>query len=340
MDSDPPVSDEKKAIFYTTHSPSPSHPPSPSPSALRRLFTSALAAERPDRQGDLQVDFKHELKFAESPGENQHSATTTFLSLPWLLKWHIYTHLRSKDSIALSSTCSQMYDLNMFSYTHLQFLPPNSLFFLARSVHRLAEVLACSPHYALAVRTLRIVGWNVTNVREGYDIGMVYKALDEGVSIILQNAPQIHSLTLDFSLTKTIHRFSQTSATLARVRTIRNLRLAMFLVPMAENDSLQERTPDQAPPAYERVSLRVGSGARMPAIMQDPRNLRWFKFMVVGTWSPGDKGWDMTLQRVAEAATELETLVLGAEQDFEANTLGQLLQSGFVRVSEVVSPLW
>jgi hypothetical protein len=172
---------------------------------------------------------------------------------------------------------------------------------------------------------------------------VVYRALDEGVSTILKNAPHIYSLTLDFNLTKSIHCFPQTSSTLTRVRTVRNLRLATFLVPMcmAENDSLpQERTPgDQAPPAYERVSLRVGSGARLPLIMQDPRNLRWFGFTVVGIWIRGDKKWDMTLQRVAEAATELETLVLGNAQHFDVNALGQLLQSGFVRVSEVVSPV-
>jgi len=280
-----------------------------------------------------------------SLGESQHSAatTTTFLSLPWLVKWHIYTHLYSKDCIALSSTCRQLYDFNKFAYVHLQFLPPNSLFSLARSVHRLAEVLACSPHYAQAVRTLRIVGWNAINVPDGYDFGMVYKALDEGIMTILKNAPQIYSLTLDLNLTKAIHYFTHTFATLTRVRTIRNLRLATFLVPMckAENDSLQEleRTPDsdQAPPAYEQVSLRVCSGARLPVIMQDPRKLRWFGFTVLGTWHLGDRNWDMTLQRVAETATELETLVLENGEHFDANPLGQILQSGFVRASEAVS---
>ena len=171
---------------------------------------------------------------------------------------------------------------------------------------------------------------------------MVYKFLDEGVTTILKNAPQIYSLTLDLNLTKAIHRFSQTIATLTRVRTVRNLRLAMFLVPvcMAENNSLQEPTPDQAPPAYEQVSLRVCSGERLPVIMQDPRNLRWFGFAILGIWNRGGKNWDMTLQRVAEAATELETLVLENGEHFDANTLGQILQSGFVRVPEAVSPLW
>lgn len=276
--------------------------------------------------------------------ENQHSATTAFLALPWLVKWHIYAHLHSKDCIALSSTCHQLYDFNKFAYTHLQFLPPNTLFSLARSVHRLAEVLVCSPHYAQAVRTLRIVGWNAINVPDGYDFGMVYKALDEGVTIILNNAPHIYMLTLDLNPTKAIHCFTHTIATLTRVRTIRNLRLATFLVPMckAENDSLQERTPDsdQAPPAYERVSLRVCSAARLPMIMQDPRNLRWFGFTVLGTWHLGDRNWDMTLQRVAEVATELETLVLENGEHFDAHPLGQMLQSGFVRVSGAVSPSW
>jgi len=235
-----------------------------------------------------------------------------------------------------------MYDFNTFAYRHLQFLPPNSLFSVARSVHRLAEVLACSPRYAQAVRTLRIVGWNTMNVPDGYDSGTVYKAVDEGVTTILKNTPYIYSLTLDLNLTNAIHRFSQTLATLTQVRTVRNLRLAMFSVPMcmAENDSLQERTPDQAPPAYERVSLRVCGGERLPVIMQDPRNLRWFGFTILGTWTQGDKNWDMTLQRVADAAAELETLVLENGEQFDANTLGNILQSGLVRVSEAVSPFW
>ncbi|KAF8494404.1 hypothetical protein F5888DRAFT_1805581 [Russula emetica] len=227
-----------------------------------------------------------------------------------------------------------MYGFNTFAYTHLRFLPPNSLFSLARSVHRLAEVLACSPHYAQAVRTLCIVGWNAINVPDGYDFGMVYKALDEGVTTILKNAPHIYSLILDLNLTKAIHCFSQTLATLTRVRTVRNLRLAMFSLPMctAENGSLQERTPDQAPPAYERVSLRVCGGARLPVIMQNPRNLRWFGFAVLDkAWNRGDTNWAMTLQHVAEAATELETLVLENGEHFDANTLGQILQSGFER---------
>jgi hypothetical protein len=269
-------------------------------------------------------------------GENQHSATTTttFLSLPFLVKWHIYTHLHSKDCIALSSTCRQMYGFNTFAYTHLQFIPPNSLFSVARSVHRLAEVLACSPHYAQAVRTFRIVGWNAINVPDGYDFRMVYESLDEGVTTILKNAPHIYSLTLDPNLTNAAHCFSRTLATLTQVRTVRNLRLAVFLVPMcsAENDSLQEHTPDEAPPAYERVSLKVWSGERLPVIMQDPRKLRWFAFTILGNRNRGDRNWDMTLQRVTEAATELETLVLESGEHFDANSLGQMLQSGFVRV--------
>jgi hypothetical protein len=40
----------------------------------------------------------------------------------------------------------------------------------------------------------------------------------------------------------------------------------------------------------------------------------------------------LTLQRATEAATELETLVLENGEDFDANALGQMLQSGFVRV--------
>jgi hypothetical protein len=238
-----------------------------------------------------------------------------------------------------------MYDFNTFAYTHLQFLPPNSLFSLASYVHRLAEVLVSSPHYAQAVRTLRIVGWNAINVPDGYTLETVYAALDEGVAAILKNAPQIHSLTLDLNLSKKVHCFPVTFATLARVRTVRNLRLTPFLVPicMAENDNQQGHTPEQAPPAYERISLRMCSGPRLPVIMQDPRNLRWFGFTVldrVGNRG-GDQNWAMTLRRVAEEATELETLVLENGQQFDPNTLGQMLQSGFVRVvSEAISPFW
>ncbi len=215
-----------------------------------------------------------------------------------------------------------MYGFNTFAYTHLQFLPPNCLFTLARSVHRLAEVLARSPHYAQAVRTMRIIGWNAINVPDGYDQGMVYKALDGGVMTILANAPHIHSLTLDLSLTEAIHCFPQTSATLTRVRTIRNLRLATF-----------------SPPAYERVSLRVSSGAQLPVTMQDLRNLRWFGFTVLDeAWNPADTNWAMTLHSVTEGATELKSLVLEKGGHFDTVALGQMLQSGFVRVPETVPP--
>ena len=280
---------------------------------------------------------------AHPPTSLGHPATTTFLSLPWLVKSDIYTQLLSKDCIALSSTCRQMYDFITFAYTHLQFLPPNSLFSLARSVHRLAEVLACSPHYGQAVRTLSIVGWNAFNVPDGYDIAKVSNSLDEGVAIILKNAPHIYSLTLDLNLTKTVHCFSRTFATLTRVRTVRNLHLATFLASMrmTENDTLQEleRIPDgQARPAFEQLSLGVCSGAGLPVIMQNPRNLRWFGFTVVDKgWKRGHNNWTMTLQRIADAATKLETLVLENGEHFDANSLGQMLQSGFVRVvSEAV----
>jgi hypothetical protein len=70
--------------------------------------------------------------------------------------------------------------------------------------------------------------------------------------------------------------------------------------------------------------------------MHDPRNLRWFGFSVLDkAWKPGDTNWAMTLRRVAEAATELETLVLNGKH-FDADALGQILQLGFVRVSVTV----
>jgi hypothetical protein len=217
----------------------------------------------------------------------------------------------------------------------MQFLPPNSLYSIARSVHRLAEVLVCSPLYAQAVRTLRIVGWDATNIPEGCSHEMVYKCLDEGVAAILENAPHIHWLTLNFELTKAIHYFPKTFATLARVRTIRTLRLATFLAltHTAENNPLPEYNPDEAPPAYEQVSLRVCNGGWLPVMMRDPRNLRWFGFTVlVEPQIPGDTNWAMALHRVTEAATELETLVLENGEGFDAVSLGLMLQSGFVRV--------
>jgi len=128
---------------------------------------------------------------------NLSVTTNTFLSLPWLVKWHIYMNLYSRDCIALSSTCRQMYDFNTFAYTHLLFLPPNSLFSLARSIQRLSEVLARSPRYAEAVRTLRIVGWNAIDIPGSLDPHIVYRSLDEGVSSVLEKAPHIFLLTLD-----------------------------------------------------------------------------------------------------------------------------------------------
>jgi hypothetical protein len=262
--------------------------------------------------------------------------TNTFLSLPWLVKWHIYMNLYSRDCIALSSTCRHMYDFNTFAYTHLQFLPPNSLFSLARSIHRLGEVLACSPRYAEAVRTVRIVGWNTIDIPDGIDHQLVYKSLDEGVKTVLENAPQIHGLTLDLDLTKMAHRFLKTFAALTRARTIRNLRLTTFFAPTYHNPLL-EGIPVETPPAYERVSLRVCSGGWLPIVMQDPRNLRWFGFTVMDeAWNPGDTNWAMTLRRVTEAATELETLVLESVGPFDADDLGQMLRFGCVCVSPAV----
>lgn len=232
-----------------------------------------------------------------------------------------------------------MYSFNEFAYTHLRFLPPNSLYSLARSVHRLAEVLRRSPLYAQAVRTLFIVGWNAVNVPDGYDVGVVYNGLDECITTILKNTQNIHLLGLDLNMTRKIHRFSRTFAALTQVRSLRSLRLRMFVVPMSmtegDGDPLQERTPDQALPAYERMSMTVCSGAGLPVIMQNPWNLRWFTFTVLDKpegWDQGDNNWAMTLQRVAQVATELETLVLGNMEHFDADTLGQILESGFVRV--------
>jgi len=234
-----------------------------------------------------------------------------------------------------------MYDFNAFAYTHLQFLPPNSLFSLARSVCQLADVLACSPQYAEAVRTIRIVGWNTVDIPEGCDHEAVYKALDEGVTTLLKHASHVYSLALDLNPTKAINYFPKTFTKLIRVRTIRNLRLATFLVPTytAETSPLRERVPNEAPPAYERVCLDVGSGEWLPLVMHDPRNLRWFGFSVLDkAWKPGDTNWAMTLRRMAETAAELETLVLNNGRHFDADVLGQILQFGFVRASVEIPP--
>jgi hypothetical protein len=236
-----------------------------------------------------------------------------------------------------------MYSFNTFAYTHLQFLPPNGLFSLARSVHILAEVLARSPRYKEAVRTVRIVGWNANDVPPGYTHEMLYNCLDEGIMTTLENAPHIYLFTLDLNLTRAIHYFPQTFAALSRVRTIHDLRLATFLAPTYTdgNNPLLERIPDEAPPAYERVSLKVCSGGWLLVVMRDPRNLRWFEFtMLDKAWNPGDTNWAMTLHRVTEAATELETLVLENGEHFDAEALGQMLQIGFVRVSVAVPQFW
>jgi hypothetical protein len=271
-----------------------------------------------------------------SPGGKRHTSTSTFLSMPWKVKWRVYTHLPSRDCIALSRTCRQMYGFNTFAYTHLQFLPPISLYSLARSVYQLAEELARSPSYAEAVRTIRIVGWNTVEIPESCDHETVYKALDEGVTGLLKHAPHVYSLTLDLNPSRAVNYFPKTFAALIRVRTIRDLRLATFLVPThtVESGSLLEGVPDEAPPAYERVSLDVGSGEWLPLVMRDPRNLRWFGFSVLEkAWKPGDTNWAITLRRIAERATKLETLVLNSGRHFDADVLGQILQFGFVRAS-------
>ena len=282
--------------------------------------------------------------------QRRHAPTTTFLSLPWLAKWHFYTYLPSRDCIALSRTCRQMYIFNTSAYTHLQFLPPNSLFSLSRSMYRLSEVLARSRHYAEAVRTVSIVGWNTLDIPESCTYEEVYRTLDDGIAALLEKSPHVFSFTLDLDQSKAINDFPKTFTTLTLVRTIRDLRLATFLVPSytAENNPLLASVPDETPPAYQRVCLSVCSGEWLPILMHDPRNLRWFAFHVLDTDKapqPGDgdengctdwdTNWVMTLRRVAEAATELETLVLHSGRHFDAKALGQMLRFGFVRASIV-----
>jgi hypothetical protein len=257
-----------------------------------------------------------------------------FLSLPWLARWRVYMHLPSRDCITLSRTCRHMYKFNTFAYTHLTFLPPNNLFSLTRSVCQLAGVLACSPHYAEAVRTIRIVGCNPADVPDGWDHEAVYTALDEGVMALLEHGRHAHSLTLDLNLTRMINYFPKTFTKLLAMHTIRDLRLATFKPPshVPEGIPLPEIVPGEGPPAYERVSLSVCSGSWLPMIVRDPRNLRWFELsMWDKDWQPGDAVWATTLHRIAEAATELETLLLNAGKHFYADVLGRILQSGFVR---------
>jgi hypothetical protein len=279
----------------------------------------------------------------ESSGHERPDSTTTFLDLPWLVKWHIYTHLPSRDCVVLSRTCRHMYSFNTLAYTHLQFLPPNSLFALAQSIYQLATVLACSPHYAAAVRTACIVGWNTTGIPEGCGHEAVHNALDTGMRVLLENAPHLYSFTLDLNRTGAVHYFPQTFTRLTRVRTIRDLRLATFLVPTyipMGNDPPLEHLLGEVAPALERVWLSVCSGGWLPLVMRDPRHLRWFGLTVLDkTWRPADADFAATLHRVAEAATELETLVLNKGRHFDAAALGQILQFGFVRLSISASPL-
>jgi hypothetical protein len=236
-----------------------------------------------------------------------------------------------------------MYSFNTLAYTHLQFLPPNSLFALSRSIYYLATMLACSPHYAAAVRTACIVGWNTTDIPDGRCHEAVHNALDLGIGILLENVPHIYSFTLDLNRTGAVHYFPQTFTRLTRVRTIRDLRLATFLVPTyiaTDNGPPLEHLMGEVAPAHERVWLSVCSGGWLPLVTRDPRHLRWFGLSVLDkTWKSGDADFAATLHRVAEAATELETIVLNKGRHFDAAALGQILQFGFVRLSISVSPL-
>ncbi len=236
-----------------------------------------------------------------------------------------------------------MYRFNTFAYTHLQLLPPNSLFSLAHSVCQLGTALARSPHYAGAVRTIRIVGWTTPDVPKGWDREGVYKALDEGIAGLLEYGRHVYSLTLDLNMTKTLNYFPKTMSALAQVRTIRDLRLTPFFPPTcaAGSNPFLDGVSGEEPPAYEQVSLNVYSGGWLPIMMRDPRRLRWFGLSIADKdWQPGDANWAMTLRRLAEAAAELETLVLSGGQHFDADILGQTLRIGFVRGSPGNPSIW
>ena len=276
--------------------------------------------------------------FTESDG-----VQPPFLSLPWPAMSHVYTLLQSKDCIALSSTCRQLYKFNRFAYTHIQLLPPNSLFSLTQSVYQLHAVLASSPQYAEAVRTIMIIGWTTPDVPEYCDRETVYGALDNGIVCLLDHGRHVYSLTLDFNMTKMCNWFPKTLTALANKRTIRDLRLTPFCPPLyaTESGPSLDIVPVEEPPAYERVSLNVCSPRWLPIMMRDPRKLRWFGLSVADSTDrhTGDESWALTLRRVAEVATELETLVLSGGQHFNAETLGQTLRSGFVRGSTKILPL-
>ncbi|KAF8269618.1 hypothetical protein EI94DRAFT_934195 [Lactarius quietus] len=254
-----------------------------------------------------------------------------FLSLPWQVKQRVYTHLQWRDCVALSITCRQMYRFNMLTYTHLQFLPPNTLYSLAHTICQLHALLACSPHYAEAVRSIRIVGWTTPDVPEGLDREAVYNALDEGIADLLKCGRNVYSLTLDLNLTKTFNHFPKTLSALAHVRTIRELSLTPFFPPtnMAESNPPLD---NEEPPAYEQVFLNLCSGGWLPIMMRDPRKLRWFALSMADEgWQPGDVNWATTLRRVAEASTNLETLVLSGGKHFDADILGETLRIGFTQ---------
>jgi hypothetical protein len=223
-----------------------------------------------------------------------------------------------------------MYKFNTFAYTHLQFLPPNTLYSLTHSICQLTKVLACSPHYAEAMRTMRIVGYSPSDVPNGCDHEVFYKTLDEGVMALLEHGQHIYSLTLDLNLTGAINFFPKTFTKLLQLPTIRHLRLATFMPPSYFPESILP--PEiQEPPAHERLCLSVCSGSWVPMVVRNPRKLRWFALsMFDKNLEAGNEVWARTLHQVAEAATELETLVLNGRNYLFADVLGQILQSGFV----------
>ena len=171
---------------------------------------------------------------------------------------------------------------------------------------------------------------------EGCDREVFYNALDKGIASLLEHGRGVYSLTLDLNLTKTFNYFPKTLTVLTHVRTIRSLSLTPFYPPTYATEISPPLPLDgsEDPPAYERVFLNVCSSGWLPIMMRDPRQLRWFALTMADKgWQPGDANWAMTLRRVAEAATNLETLVLSGGQHFDADILGQTLRIGFVRGS-------
>lgn len=235
-------------------------------------------------------------------GENQHSATTTttFLSLPFLVKWHIYTHLHSKDCIALSAVHPSKQSL-----LRCALCPPTRrgarvlTSLRAGGAHVPYRRLECNqrPRRLRLQNGVRISGRgrsDYTKERTTHLLAHLGSQFDQRGPLLLTNLGNTHT---------SAHRPQPTPRSV-----------------FGPNVQCRERLPAGTHSRRSTACVRAGK-----------RKLRWFAFTILGNRNRGDRNWDMTLQRVTEAATELETLVLESGEHFDANSLGQMLQSGFER---------